>query len=196
MKDCSKLTRKFISIKRYEHYDNIYEYKQNILKAKKMYIPLSIVEVSLKNSINDFYTDKVGIDWIFNNTFLPIDLQKKVTIASKTLSQKKKSITKDNVVAELSFGFWTMLLKKYFQEYLRYRDLKIIFPNIQNTAERKINRHYLFTKLNHIRTYRNKVFHYDKIIGKVKYKNIENDIYEVLNYFDAKMISIVEELNI
>lgn len=194
-KSCDNKIKQFISYERFNNYINLDEYKLNIVQSKNMYIPLSLVEISLKNSITLFYSKKIGNDWLFDNEFLPIDLQKKVKIASETLLHKNKLVTIDNLVSELSFGFWIMLFKKYFSQYLRYKDLKSIFPNIDSNKNKRINRHYLFSKLNNIRHFRNKVFHHDKIIDKKEYENITSEIYEILSYFDDEIATITKRLN-
>ena len=195
MKECDSKIEQFISIKRFENYSNLDEYKKNIVHSKKMYIPLSLVEISLKNSISFFYTKRIEDKWLFDDKFLPLDLQKKVKIASEILRHKNKLITRDTIISELSFGFWVMLLKKYFSHHLRYADLKIIFPNLTSSKAKRINRHFIFTKLNNIRHFRNKVFHHDKIINKKEYENMINEIYEILSYFDDRIVDIAKELN-
>jgi len=138
VKECNNKIEQFISIKRFENYSNLDEYKKNIVHSKKMYIPLSLVEISLKNSISFFYTKRIGDKWLFDDKFLPLDLQKKVKIASEILRHKNKLITRDTIISELSFGFWVMLLKKYFSHHLRYADLKIIFPNLTSSKTKRI----------------------------------------------------------
>jgi hypothetical protein len=183
------------------NYASLKEYKENILFSKSFYIPLSILEVSLKNSLDYYLVDTIGKDWLFEKSFIKPQLQIKIDNAIKILNQnnklysKNKQINHNNLVSELSFGFWMMLLKKPYQQYLRYNDLKLIFPNLPSSKAKKINRHFVFTKLNNIRLFRNKVFHHDKIISKAEYQNMMDEIYEVLSFFDTEIAEIVKELN-
>lgn len=201
MKKCKSLQEKFISNNRLQSYSGIKEYRENILFSKSFYVPLSILEVSLKNSLDDYFIKTTGTDWLFNKSFIKPQLQIKIDNAIKILNQnnklyaKNKQLNHNNLVSELSFGFWMMLLKKPYQKYLRYPDLKQIFPNLPSSKDKKINRHFIFTKLNNIRLFRNKVFHHDKIISKKEYENMMNEIYEVLSYFDEKIVSITKDLN-
>jgi len=39
------------------------------------------------------------------------------------------------------------------------------------------------------------VFHHDKIISKQEYQNMMDEIYEVLSYYDEKIVNITKELN-
>ncbi len=195
MRDCVNIKNNFITKSRMVQYSSIDEYIENLYLSKEFYIPLSILEVSLRNSLNSFFTKKVGENWLFDKIFIKPYMQDKIYTAIKILKQQDKKITQDNLMAELSFGFWILLLKKPFQEYLRYKDLKVIFPNIEIEKDLKVNRHYIFTKVNNIRLFRNKVFHFDKIINKEEYKNIQKDIYLILRYFDEKLYSFVKDGN-
>lgn len=201
MKKCKSFQEKYISKSRLQNYSSLKEYKENILFSKSFYIPLSILEISLKNSLDNYFIKTIGIDWLFNKSFIKPQLQTKIDNAIKILNQnnklyaKNKKLNHNNLVSELSFGFWMMLLKKPYQQYLRYIDLKQIFPNLPSSKDKKINRHFIFTKLNNIRFFRNKVFHHDKIISKVEYQNMMDEIYEVLSYFDDEIVKITKELN-
>ena len=198
---CKSLKKQFISESRLGGYKNFNEYKENLLLSKSFYLPLSILEISLKNSIDNHFVNQIGIDWLFDKDFIKQQLQYKIDNAIKILNQNNKTYNKNkilnhnNLMSELSFGFWIMLLKKPYQQYLRYNDLKQIFPNLPSSKDKKINRHFVFTKLNKIRLFRNKVFHHDRIINKSEYKNMMSEIYEVLSYFDEEIVQITKELN-
>ena len=201
MKKCKTIQEKYISKSRLGSYSSLKEYKENILFSKSFYIPLSILEVSLKNSLDHYLVDTIGKDWLFEKSFIKPQLQIKIDNAIKILNQnnklysKNKQINHNNLVSELSFGFWMMLLKKPYQQYLRYNDLKQIFPNLPSSKNKSVNRHFVFTKLNNIRLFRNKVFHHDKIISKREYQNMMDEIYDVLSFFDDEIVEIVKELN-
>ncbi len=195
MRECVNIKNNFISKSRMVQYNSIDEYIENLQLSKEFYIPLSILEVSLRNSLNSFFNKKVGQNWLFNTTFIKPYMQNKIDTAVTILKQQGKDITQDNLIAELSFGFWIVLIKKPFQEYLRYKDLKEIFPNITIEKDIKVNRHYIFTKVNNIRLFRNKVFHFDKIINKDEYKNIEEDIYLIIRYFDEKLYKYAKDVS-
>lgn len=201
MKKCKAIQKQFISKSRLDKYKSLKEYKNNILLSKDFYIPLSIIEISLKNSLDLYFISTIGQDWLFDKSFIKPQLQIKIDNAIRILHQnnklyyRNKQINHNNLISELSFGFWLMLLKKPYQQYLRYGNLKQIFPNLPSTQDKSINRHFIFIKLNNIRFFRNKVFHYDKIINKIEYKNMMDEIYEVLSYFDDEIVSIAKELN-
>lgn len=190
-KKCIKVKNQFISKSRLEQYDNLEEYVENIKFSSEFYIPLSLIEITFRNSLNLFFRKKVGENWLFDREFIKPQLKNKIDQSLKILKQQNKEITQDNLIAELSFGFWIMLLKKPYQEYLRFKDLKQIFPNMNKQESILLNRHYFFTLMNRIRLFRNKVFHFDKIINKKEFYNINDDINLMLNYFDEKLMGFV-----
>lgn len=195
MKKCVELKNKFISKNRMKQYKDINEYLDNLKLCKEYYILLSLVEIALRNSLNTYLKNKISQKWLLDKNFIQIQHQSKIDISIKLLKLEHKAINQDNLLAELSFGFYTTFFKAAYKNFFRYNDLKQIFPNLPSKKDKSINRHFIFTKLNNIRLFRNKVFHHDKIINKKEYQNIMDEIYEVLNYFDEEIVNITKELN-
>lgn len=134
------LINKFISPERFNSYQDLDKYSKNLIDSKNFYISLSILEVSLKNSIDELLTKTIGIDWIEDDLFLTKDSLKKVKEAKNILFRRGEKISKSKVIAELSFGFWVNLFKKPYSNKLRTKDFeKIIdkeeFSNIKNDID-------------------------------------------------------------
>lgn len=169
--------------------------EKGVKYEKVYYIPLSLVEIALRNSLNSHFKQKISQDWLLDKNFIQSQHQSKIDISVKLLKLEKKKVEQDNILAELSFGFFVTFFKAAYKNYLRYNDLKQIFPNLPSSKNKSVNRHFVFTKLNNIRLFRNKVFHHDKIISKGEYQNMMDEIYDVLSFFDTKIVEIVKELN-
>ena len=88
------LIQRFISTKRFKSYRDIEEYKNNLLVSKQSYIPLSILEVSLRNSIDSLLTEKVGENWHIDESFLTRDSIYKVKQAIELLERRRESVSK------------------------------------------------------------------------------------------------------
>ena len=189
------LIKKYISTERFRSYSGIDEYLENLVFSKKAYIPLSILEISLKNSINDLLTDKLGENWLENKDFLTNDSLRKIEEAKKILYKRAELISKSKIIAELSFGFWVNLFKKPYEMKLRTKDIQKIFTNLPPKKEKMINREVIYKELNHIRNFRNRVFHYEKVINKDNYNQIFDEIDEVLFYFDKELFDCVKKAN-
>lgn len=189
------LINKFITNKRFEIYKDIETYNNNLKKAKHLYIPLSVLEVSLRNSINNLFEKFYGAGWIINEAnFLRHKEIEKIIQAKSKISENQETITKDKLVAELTFGFWTALFQSVYDNKMRTNNLKQIFPNLPPKEVELIDRKKMSSKLNHIRKFRNRVFHHENIL-KDEFLDIEDKIYEVLHYFDSGLSQYAKDLN-
>ncbi|ABB44911.1 Protein of unknown function DUF1526 [Sulfurimonas denitrificans DSM 1251] len=193
MKD--SLINEFISEKRFNSYRSIEEYRANLHFSKKSYIPLSVLEIALRNSIDNHLTNKISNDWYLDETFLTQDSIQKIKQAIEVLEKRREATTKHKVIAELSLGFWVNLFKKPYDKKLRINDLKKIFPNLPNKNKKFITRDILYKELDHIRNFRNRVFHYEKVINKNNFEIIFDEIYEILKYFDTQLYSFTLKAN-
>ena len=128
-KKCQALQEQFVSNGRLKGYRNYKEYLENIKLSKDFYIPLSIIEISFRNSLNIFLNQKIGDNWHYRNDILQADAQRSIQSSIQMLHQQNKQIN-----------------------------------------------HFIFTKLNSIRLFRNKVFRHDKIVTKQEYQNMMNEI--------------------
>lgn len=191
MKD--EVKSKFITNIRLQNYTDFEEYKQNLHNSEKYYILLSVFEVSLRNSIDYYFKYKISKEWI-DSDILHKDTKQKIIEAKKKILQRRENKTYDKIIAELPLGFWTSLFRKSYTNLIRIKDIKYIFPNIPTREQKLINRDILDKKLNRIRKFRNRVFHYERIINKSEYTNIENDIFELLSYFDRDIYNFADEL--
>jgi hypothetical protein len=129
---------------------------------------------------------KLSTNWL-NNDLLHNDTKHRIQEAKKKILQRNESLSHDKIISELALGFWTSIFRKSYSNIMRINDIKHIFPNIPSKHHKLINRAFLDKKLNHIRKFRNKIFHYEKIIGKIEYQNIDNDIVELLRYFNDEV---------
>jgi hypothetical protein len=146
------LIYRYITSKRFAIYQDIDTYGSNLKKAKHLYIPLSILEVSLRNSINNLFEKFYGAGWIVNEaSFLKYKEIEKITHAKEKIRNNQEKITKDKLVSELSFGFWTAMFQSAYSDKMRINNLKQIFSNLPPKEKKLIDRKTISSKLNHIR---------------------------------------------
>ncbi len=145
------------------------------------------MEVALRNALDNYLSNKISNNW-YEEDFLTQDSKIKVNQAIALLNRRKERISKEKIIAELSFGFWVNLFKKPYDKKLRINDIILIFPNLPKRNEKLINRQILFKKLNHIRIFRNRIFHYEKVLNKDDFNNIKNEILEVAKLMNHKDI--------
>lgn len=109
----------------------ITHYKSNIKVTKCFYPILSVLEISLRNNVNNQLKMKyLRDDWFEDPNFQMIAnqfIKDKITDAKMTLSKGGKIISNGGVVSELTFGFWTALFDAKFEMYL-WKNLRHTFP--------------------------------------------------------------------
>lgn len=138
-------------------------YRLNVKLCQKFYGMLNILEIVLRNAINEHYKAHLNDpNWIMTHTqqggivelsphqYNVIKTAQKLTAAGK--------YTHDRLVAGVSFGFWTYLFNK-----IPFRrggqNLHLIFPNRPiGTGQKQI-----FRELSEIKEFRNKIAHHDPI---------------------------------
>jgi hypothetical protein len=190
------LINKFITSTRFSKYKTLENYEKNLIISKKYYIPLSILEVSLRNAINSHFETMYGRGWLLNQSqFLRNDLILKINEAKSKILKREEKISKEKLVAELSFGFWTALFKSPYAKQMRTTDLKRVFSNLPSKDKVLIDRSILSVKLNHIRAFRNRVFHHEKIIDNTKFNGIEKEINTILLYLDEDILNFSKRVN-
>ncbi|MDX9813144.1 MAG: hypothetical protein WC144_03505 [Sulfurimonas sp.] len=118
----------------------------------------------------------------------------KIIQTKEKILRSSENISKDKIVSELSFGFWTALFQSAYDDKMRFNNLKHIFPNLPSKDKVIIDRKMVSAKLNHIRKFRNRIFHHENIL-KEEFANIEDDIYEILAYFDMELVEFTKKVN-
>lgn len=169
-------------------------YQSNIEISQAFYSSLSILEVALRNSINysmqkHFQTQT----WLDK---LPVDLKLQTVEIHKRLENANKGVTVDRVIAELNFGFWTSMFNRKYAKFL-WKPLLKSFPNIPHEYRKRTK---VSSRLNHIRTFRNRIYHYDPIIWDVQeIVNKRKEIFAIINWIEpntekwARQIDTFEE---
>ena len=128
------LIKQFISEDRFKSYENLEEYSNNLIFSQNAYIPLSILEVALRNALNNHLSEKISDIW-YEEDFLTKDSIEKVSQAKSLLTKRRERTDKEKIIAELSFGFWVNLFKKPYDKKLRINDIKRIFQAIANISD-------------------------------------------------------------
>ena len=169
-------------------------YQANIEISQSFYSSLSILEVALRNAINDSFRKYYGKKLWFKD--FPVELRAQIEEVESRLRKSKKEPGIDRIIAELNFGFWTILFNRKYAKYF-WKPLLKGFPQLPDNLRKRT---VVSAKLNHIRTFRNRVYHYEPIIWNIKeIVNKRKDIYEILNWIEpetekwAKKIDRFEE---
>jgi hypothetical protein len=173
-------------------FDKAYRlYKVNIELSEAFYPILSVLEVSLRNAVNE--TLKLHFNdpyWFKNN--LPVEFLPFVSDATQKLTAQRKTITADRIIAELNFGFWNRLFNRH-NTGLLWKPLRLIF---HNTPKHLRQRDTIADALYRIRTLRNRIYHYEPIFGNLQdLENQYNAMLTFLTWFDDDLPKLLTDLD-
>lgn len=150
-------------------------YQANIELSETFYPVLAVLEVCLRNAINEKLKTYFNDLFWFRN-FLPAEFQPFVMDAEQKIRTQNKNITPDRIIAELNFGFWNRLFNRHYTRLL-WKPLRIIFPN---TPKHLRQRDTIADALYRIRRLRNRVYHYEPIFRNLN--DLEHEYKEMLTF--------------
>lgn len=191
-------------------------YKSNLKIAQAFHPMLGVLEVVLRNGINEqltvFFTDP---DWIINQkTGFMVDpilthvnkrtgrvetnrfLFNSVQSAESKLRKRGIGITSGRIISEQTFGFWTDLFESHHYKILQGRPIKI-FKNLPSG----IGRNQVLNELTKIRTFRNRINHNEPICfvgGSIDFSStldVYNSIKNILNWISPELLMLVKDLD-
>lgn len=172
------------------------KYLWNFALSESLYQSLHWLEVSLRNNIFLAASGAWGSSWLTNGYhLLPLE-QKLINEAIDRLTTEQKNTNASDITAALQFGFWTSLFRKEYEQKIR-TILAKIFPYVTPASDR--SRKNISDRLNTIRKFRNRVFHFEPIINykpDVRYGEIKQTIEwmapEIIPFLDLNC-SFVKE---
>ena len=169
-------------------------YQYNIEVSQSFYSNLSVLEISIRNTINQSCIKHFGTDdWLVEN--MPRTLEKQITDIKTKLLKSSKQPTNDRIIAELNFGFWTTLFNRSNAK-LFWKPLLKAFPYLPNDMRKRTK---VSSKLNRLRTFRNRIYHYDPIVWDLKELILRRkEINEILIWIEpetAKWADSIDTFN-
>jgi hypothetical protein len=165
-------------------------YKYNIQISEALYPVLSICEVAMRNAIHKSCSKHFGkANWI--DDIKDSDIERQIDKTRDKVKAMYRTEDVDAVIAELTFGFWTALFNKEHAAKL-WKPLLHAFPVIPIEFK---NRQKMSVKLNDIRKFRNRVFHFEPINIKpsMLLKNY-NSLKDIIRYIDPQLEKFTDEL--
>lgn len=167
----------------------LYEYNTKI--SQSFYTPLSALEVTLRNKIDHSFKEHFKEEFWLKKVLPPI-MDKQVHELSSKLKQREKAPTNSRVLAELNFRFWTILFNRRYAKTF-WKPLHRIFEHIPK-HERK--RSEISSKLNHIRTFRNRIYHYEPIIWDTEVLDQKHkEIFEVMYWLNPEIENWIRSID-
>ncbi len=144
-----------------EHDNLLTHYAWNIVLCESLYPCLQMLEVVLRNRLHNRISEHFGQpNWYEDPSILRPRDRAMIGKAKDNLTKMGKPHDPGRVVAELSFGFWTSLMDRRYEQVLWPRLLADCFPHMPRTLRTRKN---ISKRFNAIRRLRNRVFHHEPI---------------------------------
>lgn len=137
-------------------------YAWNIALCESLYPSVQMLEVALRNTIHQAATQHFKrTDWFDTPGVLQqFHERDAVTKAKAALTLHNKPLDAHRIVAELTFGFWTSLLDRRYEQILWPPLLKDAFPYMPRKHRTRAN---LSKRFHTMRQLRNRIFHHEPI---------------------------------
>lgn len=160
--------------------------------AESFYSSLSYFEIILRNKIDKVFSKYLGENWIFQPQFIIGRNKDNMASALSHINDTKKNpANKDHIISELSLGFWVYLFLPTYNDVLWNKYPTMLSEIFDNSKDRSVL-YRIFIKLNRIRMYRNKIFHYGSLLVVNEEQNrpekIHNLIYRLIGDMNAQKL--------
>ena len=166
-------------------------YRINTQISEALYPLLSNFEVVLRNSIHNSFSIHFKTDNWYEKVTYP-ELVDQIKVAKLKISLSKKEFTIDKLISELTLGFWTALFnKKYAKDF--WKPLMYAFPLIEKEQK---HRNTIAFKLNNIRKFRNRIFHFEPICNDLNILVINHkNILEILKWINIEIVEWTKQID-
>ena len=161
------------------------KYHSNIMLSEAMIPTLNYFEICLRNRIDNVIQKYFGTNWLINNPSNLIiskkDLDKINDITHKFLKERKIQPSHDDVVAQMTFGFWCSFFHKKYDPILWHKKdaIKMLFPYLLRSNR---TRAYIEQKILKIKHVRNRIAHHEPIWNnKIPINEIYSMCQELIN---------------
>lgn len=191
-------------------------YKANLKVSAAFHPILGVLEVVLRNRLNDILTSHfTDPDWITNQkTGFMIDaslrythkrtgqirtnnfLLSEVVKSEKRIRKRGLAVTSSKIISEQNFGFWTDLFEVHHYRLLLGKPIKIF-----KTMPPGYGRKEVCDALNTIRMFRNRINHNEPIcfggshIDFTDATNVYNSLISILTWIDPAIINWIKDLD-
>ncbi|MFL5354673.1 hypothetical protein [Archangium sp.] len=153
---------------------------------------MGYLEVAFRNNLHDalvaFYRAPAWYD-IVPAWLLPRE-QDAIAAAKTELQKRPVPLEPSRLVAELSFGFWTSLLSRSYEQVIWPGLLKPVFPHM---PRRERTRQRVAERMHEVRKLRNRVFHHEPIWRLRDLPRRHAALEETLRWFEPVLSRILPD---
>jgi hypothetical protein len=163
---------------------------RNIVLCEALYPLLHILEVVVRNRVHDAFSAHYGTTEWFRLPWIHANELASIQKAEAELQKHHKALSPDNIVAELTFGFWCSMFNKRYEPSHSNEPwpalLKTVLPRAPRWARTRAR---ILGRLEKARSIRNRVFHHEPVAPIRDLASQYDEFIELLGWFspDAKV---------
>lgn len=168
--------------------DALARYVWNIELSKALHPKLHVLEVTFRNQLHNALTALYGPRWFDLPTLLQPNSANKVLVAKQELTRAGKPHGPGQIVASLSFGFWTQLYGPVYDSNIGRRTVAHVFPHYKGPAH--LQRSLIAPLLKNARLLRNRVSHFEHIAFDPKMPTVHQEISKLIEWMNPELAEI------
>lgn len=138
-------------------------YLYNARLAKSFLFPLHVVEVVLRNGIDEVLSHRFGAQWHQSDAFLGILTAESSASLRKAILRASRDgkVLKDDVVSHLTFDFWSNLFRPEYDRPLWQAGMRLLLPGAPTTTRAEFQ-----PRVARINRFRNRIAHHEPILSE------------------------------
>ena len=156
-----------------EYAFNLYLYNARL--SKSFLYPLHVLEVSLRNHISAIFCSEYGDDWPHNEDFRNNLTEESCAALDKGIL-RAKSIKTNDIVATLTFDFWSNLFRSEYDRAFWQTHMGVLLPNAKNPTRKDFQK-----TVRDLNIFRNRIAHHEPI-HKVDISTQHTQIIETIGW--------------
>jgi len=167
---------------------------RNMMLCEAMYPVLHMLEVVMRNSIHNAFSQHFGApDW-YEQTWLNANHASMVLDAKAKLSKRNKRPDPDRVVAELGFGFWCGMFHFAYENGARAAWPALLGSVLPGVPKSWRTRAKVQGRVEDARALRNRMFHHEPITFHQDLREKHRHLVEVLGWFSPEARKHIEQI--
>jgi hypothetical protein len=175
------------------------KYNSNIMLSEAMIPTLHYLEICLRNRINQVLRRHYSSSWLMAPSNPQLisekDVKKINEIISKIERGNKIEVAHDDVVAQMTFGFWSSFFHRKYDPLIWHRKdtFKIVFPNLSRIHRK---RSYVEDRIIKIKMLRNRIAHHEPVWNlKTSILDINSMCYELIEAISYDAINMLKMID-
>ena len=129
--------------------------------------PVQVLEIALRNAFHRELTNHFGALWHDEAAFrVDQDIVDNIDSAKNKLASMKMPVDTPHIVAELHFGFWTLLTAGRYEHSIWTPAISKSFPNYSTISGKGLKRNTVSGQLTYLRAFRNRIAHHEPIFHR------------------------------